>query len=330
MAVAIGNKSFVQFGVEGTYGTNAPCTGYRMEIISANIDPVIGTIPSASLYQGASRRAINQGGLFYQGKIVMEGRYYGIGRLLRAAFGAVATSGSFTHTYTEATAPPSLTIELGEGDIPAGTVKRALGCVVTDFSVSCTAGQNEDAQATVEIGIAAKTVSLGATPVALSYPSAAQSNPWLFHQSTSVTNDGSGDTQANQRVHEVKLTVTNPYALDRFYFGSLTPDSPIRNDFLEAKWEFTSDYQTTAALTAVPAWTVTQPALKFQSGSDTVEFRSVEAHITNYGNPVEGYGPMVMKITHEAYRSGTNSDSSAVKCILVNTDSAATNGDTSP
>jgi len=334
MPVGIGSKSFIQYGVEATYGTPVASKGYRLELISANIDPVIGSIPSASLYSGQSRRSIVQGGLYYQGKIVMEGRYYGMGRLLRGLFGSVATAGgpTYTHTYTESATPPSLTIELSEGDMPSTKVKQAVGCIVTDLTLDCTAGQSEAAQVRVEFGIVAKTVNLNVTPTSLSgtlvVPSTAQSNPWVFHQSTSTTNDGSGETQANQRTRSVKLTMSNPYALDRFFFGSLTPDQPIRSDFMTVQWEFTSDFIGTAALTAVPAWTTTSPSLQMTSGTDIVHFRSLEAKITNYGNPVEGYGPMLMNITHEAFRSGSNGDSSALYCRITNGDDAATNGDT--
>lgn len=325
MAVGLGNKSYLQMGVETTYGT-AVAAAAKVEIISANIDPVVGTIPDPSLYSGQSRRGFYQGGLFYQGKILIRSNYGGgatgcLGRLIKAAMGTVATTGAgpFVHTYKEAAQPPSLTLELGEGDIPAGTVKRAIGCIVTGMTVRATAGQGEDAMVQFEFPIVAKTVTLGFTPTAaLAFPTI---SPMLFHQSGVITDDGSGDTQANQRVRSFEMTLTNNYALDRFYFGSLTPDQPIRNDFLSARWAFTSEFQGTPAIARAIAFTTTAPKVKFTSGADIFELRSNSAKIVEYGNPVEGYGAVLMKITHEAFQDAT--DLSALVAVLTNGNTGA-------
>lgn len=316
----LGNKSYLQLGVESAYAT-AVAAAAKMEIISANIDPVVGTIPDPSLYNAQSRRGLYQGGLFYRGSIVARGNYGGgatggLGRLIKAAMGTVTTTGAgpFTHTYKEAATPPSLTLELIEGDVPANQCKRAIGTIVTDMTIRATAGQGEDAMLQFEFGIVAKSVTLGFTPTAALGLSTL--SPMLYHQSGSVTDDGSGDTQANQRVRQIEMKLTNNYALDRFYFGSLNPDQPLRNDFLSAQWKFTSEFAATGAITRANAFTTTSPKLKVVSGADSFEIRSNSAKITEYGNPVEGYGAILMNITHEAFNDPT--DLSALVAVLIN------------
>lgn len=313
----LGHKSYLQIGTESTYGTAVAATGLKLEVIQANIDPVVGVIQDPSLYSAQSRRALYQGGLFYRGRIVVRGNYEGMGRLLKSAFGSVATTGAgpYTHTFKEAASPTSLTLELIEGDIPASQCKRVIGALVTDMAVRVTAGQGLDAMLQAEFGIIAKTVTTGFTPTAaLSFPSI---KPVLFHQSNATTNDGSGDTQANQRTRSIELTLANAYAEDRFYLGSVNPDQPVRNDFLTARWRITSEFNTKTALDRAIAFTSTAPTMKFVSGADTIEFRSNSAKIVEYGNPIEAYGIILMNITHEAFYDAT--DLSALVCVMVNT-----------
>lgn len=315
-----GLKSFLQFGVEAVYGTPVAAAA-KMEIISANADPNIGRISDRSLYNAASRRGFYQGGLFHEGEILVRGTYGGgaaggLGRLIKAAQGAVATTGAgpFTHTYKEATSPPSLTLELGEGDVPTTKVKRVIGSVLTGMTVRATAGQGDDGMAEFVFPYAAKTITTNFTPTpALNFTA---NSPILFHQSNTTTDDGSGDTQVNQRVRSFEMVLTNPYALDRFYLGSLTPDVPLRSDFLSARWRFQSEFADINAITRATAFTTTSPKVKFVSGPDSFELRSNSAKIVEYGNPIEGYGVLTMNIVHEAFQD--TGDASALVAILVN------------
>lgn len=331
MPPGLGLKSSLQIGVEATYAAATTAATAHIEIISANLDPDLGSIPDPSLYDGVSRRGFFQGGQKVTGRILIRSNYGGggngcLGRLIRAAMGdPVATSGSapsIIHTYKESATPKSLSLELIEGDIPTGKCKLVKGCIVTDMVIRGTAGQGEDAMLQFEFGIAGKSITTNATPTSspalLPYPPV---SPMLFHQSGIVTDDGSGDTQANQRVRSFELTYTNNYDLDRFYFGSLTPDQPLRNDFVSCRWRFTSEFADINALNRANTWTPAAPAgttpkVKVVSGTDSFEIRSENARIVEYGNPIEGYGALVMNITHEAWR-GAN-DLSALVAVLTN------------
>lgn len=330
MAVGQGNKSFITIGIETAFadGTSRPPTGagsYKLEIISGNLDPNIGTIPSRSLYSGVARRGFYQGGLGYAGRFLIEGRYQGIGRLLYSAYGSVATTGPvssvYTHTYKEAPNPPSLVIELSEGDMPAGRVKRIIGAYVTDFVLRGVAGQGDDALLTCEFGILAKDVQLDQTPTSVS--AFAPLVPWLFHESTSATLDGSTETQANQVMHELTMTLANKYE-ERYKFGSLSPAQPIRNDYIDANWQITSDFIGILAAQNARSFATVAPKLVLAHVNDSVEFRSQGCKPREYGNPVEGYGPLLMNMTFDAFND-TTGDNSSMVCVLKNLDTAAIN-----
>lgn len=317
----LGNKSFVQYGIQAAYGT-AVAAQAKGEIISASIDPVVGMIPDPSLYSGVSRRGVYQGGLYHQGRLLMRANYGGtaggMGRLLRAAFGAVVTTGAgpFLHTYKEAATPPALTIEIIDGDVVSGQCIRCIDSLITEMTIRGTAGQGEDAMLQFEFGFVCKTVTPAFTLTpALAYPVI---SPMLFHQSvtSSGTDDGSNDALALQRIRSFEMTLTNNYALDRFYFGSITPDTPLRNDFISARWRFTSEFVSYAAYNRATAFSTSSPRLKVVSGADSFELRSASAKLVEYGHPIEGYGVIVANLTHEAFQDPT--DVSALVGVLTN------------
>jgi hypothetical protein len=323
----LGNKAILRVGVEATYATPVTVAA-SLEVIRANIDPNIGTIPDPSLYSGVSRRAFFQGGLFHQGKVLIRPNYGAtngtFGRLLKAAFGAVTEAGAsapFTHTYKEATTPPSLTLELSEGDVPTGKVKQASGAIITDMTMRGTAGQGEGAMIEAEFGVFAKTIATNFSPSAT--PGLSDLSPLLFHQSTTVTDDGSGDTQANQRMRSFEVTLQNNYDLGRWYFGSINPDQPVRNDFLSVRWRIVSEFANINAIGRATAFTTTSPTVKVSAGANAnFEIHSKSAKLTEYSNPVEGYGVVLMNMTHEAFLDPT--DQSALVAILINANSATT------
>lgn len=316
----LGHRAYIQIGVESVYASPVAAAA-KLEVISASMEEVIGMIPDPSLYNAQSRRGLYQGGLYFKGEIVVRGNYGGgtnggLGRLIKSAMGQVATSGAgpFTHTYKEAAVQPSLTLQLSEGDIPSTKVRRAVGAIITGMTVSGTAGEGEEAMLQFKFPYVARTSDLNFTPTpGLNF---ATVSPMLFHQSDTTTNDGSGDTQANQRIRSFEMTLVNNLALDRFYFGSINPDQPLRNDFLTARWRFTSEFNDINAATRAVAFTTTSPKVKVVSGPDSFELRSNSAKIAEKPNPVEDYGIVLMNLTHEAFNDP--GDASALVAILVN------------
>jgi len=312
----MGHKSYIQIGEESTFGTAVAAT-QRLEVISMDINPVIGVIPDPSLNNQQSRRALYQGGLLYRGKIVTRANYEGGGfhQLLKAAMGSLVTTGAgpFTHTFKEAASPPSDTIEMIEGDIPAGQEQELVGSIVTGFTFRIGSGLGADAMGRFEFDFLAKDKVSGQTPTAaLTAPA---TEPVLFHQATTI-DEGSDDTAANIRVRSVELTLTNPYADDRFYQGSINIDQPIRNDFLIARWRFEQEFITKVLFDRAKAFTTANLNLIYTQAANTLTFRSNKAQLVEYGNPIEDYGIIKATATWEAFYDAT--DASALVIVLVN------------
>lgn len=312
----LGHKSYIQIGKESTYGTAVAATK-KFECISMDISPVIGTIEDPSLYAQPSRRGLYQGGILYRGRFTVRCNYEGLLKLFEGVFGSGATTGPaetvvYTHTFKEASALPSYTIEMIEGDIGAGLEQELVGAKFTTLRVRGTAGQGNDGMVICEFEVLAKDKVVGQTPTgALSFPSVF---PVLFHQPTAAgVLEGSGDSAANVRVRTFEVELTNSLADDRFYLGAQNIDEPIRNDFLEARWRFTQEFVTTALFVKAKAFTTGALKLLFQHPSTIgstlkreFEIRSGSANLVEYSNPVEAYGVVIANSTWRAFYDPTD------------------------
>src|SRR5689334_20580233 len=79
-----GRKSYLQWGIETTWGTAVAATN-KLEIISESVTAEQDEIPDPSLYNGRSPRATYQGRRFGRGDIVVRGNYEGILPLFKLA-----------------------------------------------------------------------------------------------------------------------------------------------------------------------------------------------------------------------------------------------------
>lgn len=319
MAVpGIGAKSYIQIGKESIYGTAVAATK-KIEVVSFDVAPQIGFIEDPSLYNQPSRRGFYQGGLLYQGKITMRLNFEGLLKFFEGVFGSGVTTGAgpYTHTFKEALNLPSYTIELIEGDVATGLEQELVGAKIVDMTIKGTAGDGNDGMFLVECTVLAKDKVVGQTPTgALSYPAVL---PALFHQMTTV-DEGSDDAASSIRVTDLEVRIENKLA-KRFYMGSLTPEEPIRNDFLEVTWRITQEFITTALFAKAKAFTVANLNFIWTSGSRTFTLRSNQANLDAYGNPVENYGIISARSSWRAFYDAT--DLSALVAIFAGVNESA-------
>jgi len=311
MATGVGYKSYMQFVEETVYGTGV-AAAFRYELISANVQPQMGTIPDPSLNNARSRRALYQGGLFYRGTILLRLNFDGLMKLFKIAHNNITTTVveaavSSDHICREGTlSPGSLTVELVEGDIPVGKAQRLLGLKILGYTVRGTAGLGADAMLQVELEVIAKdkVTNFTVTP-ALTPPGV---NPVLFHHGLTIDN---GTATAGIRVRSFEVSFATPLTDDRFYLGSKNIDEPLPNDFLRPTWRITEEFQDVNALAALQAATVGTPQLIFRGGALGANFyefemRSNKTLFTEHSTPVEGYGIILMTTAQEAYNDPTD------------------------
>lgn len=307
---AIGFLGYWQGGREATFNTPVAATT-RFDAASMSVEPVIGEIPDESLNGQLSAPASVQGGIFYRATVKTRFDYTGQLMLLDSLFGT-ATFGSnggvttganpYAHVYTEKSILNSHSFEFVEGR--TGKATRLYGAKVVGFKVDVKAGVGEAAKAMVEWKILAKSLSTDFTPTgALSAPTP---NPLLFHE-ISTMDDGTADIAADIRVRSLSISMDSKAAEDRFYMGSVNFDEPIRDGFLEVKWNMTKEYQTKVLLDAAIAYTSGSPKVVFGSStSKRVTLESGTAKLMNYGNPVSGPGIVEQSFEWKAFYNATD------------------------
>jgi hypothetical protein len=188
MAVGQGFKSYIAIGKETTFGVAATVT-QKFEMASWSVAPVVGSIPDPSLYSGQSRRGVFESGKSYRGTFVVRLVYDGLLELFRAVHGSGVSGAPITgstrdHTFKEAAALPSYTIEAIVGDIPTGKCFQLLGAKFMAATVRSTAGQGTDAMVQAEFTVIAKDMISNATPTNPgSFPALL---PVLFHQASQI------------------------------------------------------------------------------------------------------------------------------------------------
>ena len=137
-----GRQACVGFGQESAWNTAVARTVF-FELVSENMAAVQAWGPRGVLYEGASGVArtgakFNAGSTF-TGTVVFQGRYEGMGLIIRHAMWSNSTTGPsgglYTHTYVLGTAPPTggLTMEIQRGD---GSYEVWSGCRVNKFSMT--------------------------------------------------------------------------------------------------------------------------------------------------------------------------------------------------
>jgi hypothetical protein len=321
----LGFKSYAQIGKETVYGTGVNAAK-KFEIISFNVQPVIGVIQDNSLNNAPSRRGIYEGGKIYRGSFVTRLNYEGLEELFRAVMGGAGyTFGSSTHTYIEAADLFFYTMEVVIGDVPTAKCFDLYGVKFTGVTIRGTAGQGADAMVTAEWSIIAKDMVSDQTPTSLgAFPAV---YPVIYHSwasGSAVVDDGTADAAGSVRVRSFEVTIENPHADDRFYVSSMNIDEPLRNDFLSVKWRLTQEFTTKTQFDLARTWAAAasepSPRLKFISQGGTARTFDIESRatqITEFSAPVEGYGVVMSTVTYEAFYSAAIL--STVKIILVNT-----------
>lgn len=186
--VGQGFKSYIQMGVETVFGVAGTVTK-KFEMVSWSVAPVIGSIPDASLFSGQSRRGVFEGGKSYRGNFVVRVNYDGILELWRGVHGGytagtVITGTTRDHSFYEAAALKSYTIEAVTGEVPTSKCFQLLGAKLMSVRVRGTAGQGSDAMVMAEFTVIAKDmIADTAITGSLTFPDI---KPVLFHQASQI------------------------------------------------------------------------------------------------------------------------------------------------
>lgn len=322
----IGYKSYVQMGLESTYGQEVNATR-RLEIISFNCKPGIAHIRDTSMPGTRSIKNRSRTRPAHEFTIKQRMDYTGMLMLIDAimgtsTYGSVGgvTTGSnpYAHVWTMLSLFNSYTLEFIEGQPSnnSGAISLLTGAKFNNLTLSCQRGSGEDAMLIAEWGGIAQTYDEAATATgALSAPTY---NPILFKELSTV-DVGHADAAALTRLKSFSLSIDNSLSKDREYGGSAgLIDEPIVDGFASVKWSFTNEYRSTTALSAALAMTSGSPKMVFGStSSKRVTLESGTAYITDYGHPTNG--PGIIEQTFEWEADYNTSDTSALKVTVEDT-----------
>lgn len=319
----VGHLSYVQIAKQATAGTATTAT-HRYELVSWNVPSLTGAARDRSLNSTAvSRRSLSPVGLIHKGSFTVRANYEGMAPLWNcvttAAGVKTGTTSPYTYTFKESSRYQRSTIYL----IPGGTVSSVQQLVyvdayITGFTVRCAAGSGDDSMMTWEFDFISPTMTQSTSaPTSLS---TATPRPISFNHA-STYDMGLGAVAADTRIKSFEASFKQPFSEDRFYVGSLSADSGLRNDFATCQWRFTAELQTADAWVAVAnSSTTVAPTLTFaEPGSTgrTFQIKSSSCMVTEYSNPIESYGVIPMNVTYEgSYNAG---DASALVATIVDT-----------
>jgi hypothetical protein len=322
----MGFKSFLQLGIESTWGTAVAAT-HKFELISENLTNSIGKILDPSLYNARSRRGRYQGGQIAKGQIKVRANYEGLMMLFDWAMGT-ATWGSvggtssaapspYIHTFVEHSYLNSYTLQISKGDMPVGTCFTFPGAKCTGITFAGKAGNGEDAMLTVTLDVISKPGLSSQTPTTNLV--LAPIGPILCVQGTAASlKDASGDTATGLRIRSFEVKLASKCAEDSYYVGALSADEAIPNDFLDCSWTIEEEFLSKSLWDKAQAFTSGELALVFDNTANyNLTLHSGTAYVEDVSVPVSGAGIITQKVTYGA--DYNTSDASALKISNTNT-----------
>lgn len=312
-------NSSLQFGVETAWGTAVAATK-RLPFKSQGIDLEVGSAASENINASLGRKTIltpigkRAAGpivfeLDYENHLPLFDGYYG--RATGVSHGTAGTaptgSGPYTYVFYEKPLLNSYTYQLGEGNIPAGKVRRTPGGKIVSLRLSGTAAPDASGIINIEARIVGTDKEPNVTPTgSLSAPT---DYPVYFQELT--FDDGSEDDVANEQViRSFDLEMTSSVDENRRRFGSTSILEPVRSGFVSARLSFEREFNTESLLAKLRAGDTVTPVLTFDRTGDTdrqIKFE-LSGKVVRCTNRVEGQGIMSQQVEVEAFLTDTTND----------------------
>jgi tail tube protein len=333
----LGYKGKLLIAKETTYDVAPAAADTGMELLSATITPKLSVIEDPSLSNTqVSRRFIGQGGQTLEATFRVRVGYEGLLSLIRMFFpvyaNAVVDTSARDHTFKEPSlAVPgfSYALDFLWGDVPAGKANGLTGCLGTALRVSGQAGTGESAMLTAEVTVVGKSLTPNKTPMTGgALPTALGV---IYHQlarTTNILRDGSGNASDAIQLRSFEFSLNHPYDVNRFLFGQLNAEQPVRSAFTDATFMFDEEWTDIALMTAARANTPTSLRMMFQHptviGAATAkrefEISASSPTAAEYGTELPGFGVITQKAS---YRLAYNTTDLSLAVLRVRSTEAA-------
>jgi len=294
MALVFGRSAYIALGEESTYGSPV-ATPVNNRVFSVSMSRKQERERTTHLSQSSAAFAVNtfDGFEVSGGSVETPLTYKGLGMLLKAAIGTVATTGAgpHLHTFTPSATLPSLTIDVQRG---TGSSERFEGCKVSTMTLSCEAGG--EARASFEI-IAKTADARDGYAGAPTFGDGAQ----LFHFQASTLSYNSN----TYKMRSMELSLDNK--LERInYLGSKVTTEPQISDVREVTLTATMDLEDNNLYNSQILGTSANVEITFTSGSDIFNILLRNAEIVDYDDAVTSFGRIERTMTFFGLSSSSN------------------------
>ena len=305
MSILFAQNSFLRVGEESSWGTEQATTTQDIRIISSTLQLVQErertthlSVPTSGMQSGTFEGFRNAGGA-----IDIPAYYDGIGVLIKAALGSLATTGGsapYTHTYTPASTLPSLTIQFQRGTNLNNSREDFLGMKVNTMTISAEAGS----EMTISFDLIGKDADTRTTNIASDFPA----HDEILHFEAGSLSLGSSFSPTSLDIRSFELTLSN--AIDRRnLLGSKLTGEPVFTDLREVTMSVTCDVTDNTLYNASLTGTTDDVSLQFTRTADaTHHFKMTlsNATIEDYNDNITAFGRVERTFTFRGTANATN------------------------
>lgn len=313
MALKSGMAAQLGVKAETTWGTFVAPTRFY-PLISESLTEEIDRLESEGIIAGQRVLRSEQwaaGNVDVGGDIQTELYQQGMGALLKACFGAVATTGAgpYTHTFTPGDLTDDhLSVQVGKPDT-AGTVQpfSFYGMKVTDWELSIEAG-----------GLVALTTSLVGKQLATSDSLATASygtgaaTPFTFKHATASVAGGAANVK--------KLTIkgSNGLDTDRRFIGSEYRAEPLEADLREYSGSVDLEFESLTQYNRFRNANEVALVSTISAGAAASLTTTMNVRFDGATPEVDGRGIVQLSAPYKCI--GTTTDASAITAVLISND----------
>lgn len=309
-----GPKKFLQVGLESVWGTAVAAT-HRFGILDFSVMPDVGLAADRTAIGSVNPNppipTINS----VQFSFSMIADYDLMGILYDWAFGT-ATFGSqgsvdsganpYDHTMNDAKALfNSLTMQWGEGDIPASKCSRITGAKCTGMTLSATGSPGDQALVRASFTGIGAVKTYNQTPTSLSDRTRAN---MLWTHITTMTN-GSADASSSQSILSFEYSITNPLSSESTGRVPTTIDEPQLNGFRQTSYRLTQRMHTKTLQELYQAQDSSQfiaPSLVLTSGTKILTLTIPKGRLAAPADPdFSGDGIFNQTLSYECANGGS-------------------------
>jgi len=305
MAILFAQNSFLKIGEESTWGTAQTTTTEDVRLISSTLQVTQErerrthlSVPASGMLSGTFE-GFRQAG----GSIDIPAMYDGIGTLIKASLGALATTGGsdpYTHAYTPFGSLPSLTIQFQRGSNLANSMEQFTGCKVSTMNISAEAG----GEMTISFDLIAKDGATRATNITPVLPAHDQ----VYHYEAGSLSLGGSLSISSLDIRSFELSLDNK--LDRRnLLGSKLTGEPVPTDVREVTLSVTCDVTDNTLYNDSLAGNAGDVSITFTRSADTNHEFKIELDdctIEDYNDNITAFGRVERTFTLRGYASATD------------------------